>query len=107
MNTQTHSTSLIGTGCTFRVWTDSHACTVIAVSPNGRLVTVQEDTATRTDRNGISEAQDYTYERDLNGQTHQFSLRATGAWKLVGQAARSPGGTLSFGHRRSYRDPSF
>jgi hypothetical protein len=99
--------SLVGTGCTYRVWTDTHACTVIEVSANGKLVTVQEDKATRTDRNGLSESQDYTYERDLSGSIHKFSLRANGHWKLVGQSAKSPGGTLSFGGRRSYRDPSF
>jgi hypothetical protein len=99
--------SFVGKGATYRVWTDTHACTVIAVSRNGKVVTVQEDKATRIDTNGLSESQTYTYERDPNGTIHKFSLRAVGPWKLVGQSTRSPGGTLSIGTRRTYRDPSF
>jgi len=68
----------VGDACTVCYIADRHAATVIAVSPSGSKVTVQEDKATRTDGNGVSQTQIYTYERDPKGKVHVFYRRAHG-----------------------------
>ncbi len=56
----------VGDGATYTLWTDSYACTVVAVSPSGKQVTLQRDKATITNleavRNG-TEPPKYTYAR--------------------------------------------
>jgi hypothetical protein len=101
------SAPALGDGATYTVWTDSFACTVIAVSATGKVVTLQRDKATRVDSNGISEAQEYVYEPDPDGETFRVSLRSNGQWKLVGQSTKEPGGHAHMGVRRRYHDYSF
>lgn len=86
--------------CTVCWMTDRKAATVVAVSPTGARVTVREDKATRTDQNGMSDSQNYSYERDQNGTTHTFHRQGNGAY-------RSAGKSLALGVRRSYHDYSF
>lgn len=92
MNTQTTENSVIidfvvtpkvGDGATLQMYTDRHACTVIAVSPSGKQVTLQEDTATRTDKNGMSECQSYTFARNPNGKVHVVRLWSAQAPRAV------------------------
>jgi len=68
-------TPKVGDGATLQCWSDRHACTVIAVSESGKRITLQEDTATRTDNNGRSECQSYTFARNPSGKTHVVILR--------------------------------
>jgi predicted metal-dependent phosphoesterase TrpH len=100
----------VGDGATYTLWTDSHACTVIAVSASGKRVTLQRDKATIINvadvRAGKAEPE-YVYERDTEGATYVVSLRGNGRWKTVGQDAKSPGGVASFGRRHEYYDPHF
>jgi hypothetical protein len=93
-------TPTVGMPATVCYWTDRHAGTVIKVT--AKTITVQEDTATRVDSNGMSENQDYTYERNPNGRITVFRQNKAGAWR---GANRGPG--LVLGHRRSYHDFSF
>lgn len=81
--------------------TDRHAATVVAVSASGHKVTVREDKATRTDTNGMSDCQDYTYEPNPEGVEHTFYRRADGKY------GRKGGKGLVLGTRRSYHDYSF
>lgn len=93
-----------GMPATICSYTDRHAATVIAVrrfktgarAGQVREVTVQEDKAIRTDKNGMSEAQDYEYLRDPNGSIQTFKVDKHGRF-----------GRLSLGHRSSYHDYSF
>jgi hypothetical protein len=73
---------------------------VIAVSASGKTVTVQRDKATRVDTNGMSESQNYTYERDPEGKTFNLRQNKRGQWV-------SKGAKFTLGHRDEYHDFSF
>lgn len=92
----------IGMGATIILWTDRNPATIIAVHPNGRKCTIQEDKATRTDTNGLSDAQSWSFDPDPNGRIYEVSLRKDGRWKIInGQTV------VLIGSRDKYYDPSF
>jgi len=93
---------MIGMGATIHIGSDSHPATVIQVTNNGKRVVVQEDNATRTDSNGMSESQSYTYEPDPNGAIYIATLRKDGRYRVTG--GKMP---ISIGFRRKYYDYSF
>jgi len=101
---------VVGMGATLLGWTDRYAATVIAVA--GGVVTVQEDHAVRSDANGMSDAQDYTYSRNPEGLTYHFRFR-DGAWEAVEFNDRTKrwnkrdGYGLKIGVRSHYYDYSF
>lgn len=92
----------VGMGATMLSWTDRHPYTIIEVSKSGKRIKVQSDSWERTDKNGLSEHQEYKYISDPNGSIEELSLRKDGSWRVVG-------GTQSFliGKREKYYDPSF
>lgn len=100
-----------GMGATILRWTDRAAATVTGW--DGRILTLQLDRATRTDANGMSDAQAYTYERDPDGMTYTFKRDRKGGWRrctLNSTTGRwimesSPG--LLLGHRATFHDYSF
>ena len=92
----------VGDGATLVMWSDRHACTIIDIRKNGRLIVIQEDTATRTDKNGRSESQAYTFACNPDGQIYEATLRQDGTFKVKG----SQTGVL-VGHRSHYYDYSF
>jgi hypothetical protein len=97
----------VGDGATVLSWTDRHAGTVISVT--AKAIVVQEDTATRTDRDGpFTESQSYSYAPNPNGREWTFKRvprgRAAGQWREGGV---TDGQGVIFGHREEYRDPSF
>lgn len=63
----------IGMGATLLGWTDRYAGTITDLT--GGILTVQEDRATRTDTNGASDDQAYSYECNPNGALHHFEQR--------------------------------
>ena len=85
-------------------FTDRYPVTVIAVKVVRKhlLITVQEDSATRTDSNGMSECQTYDYERDSNGEMYEFVQRKNRTLK-----GRNHYYSLSLGFREKYHDYSF
>jgi hypothetical protein len=87
----------VGMGATILMWTDRKAGTIIKVTPT--QVHVQVDKATRTDTNGMSESQEYAYERDTNGAVYVFRMTKRGY--------RCNGNGLGIGYRRAYHDYSF
>lgn len=91
-----------GMGATYSVGSDRYACTVVAVSPSGHKITTRDDRAIRTDDNGMSDCQEYRYERDADGPTRTFYRDSKG---LYGN--KTKGGRLGLGHRRAYHDYSF
>lgn len=91
----------VGMGCTILWYTDRSPATIIAVSPSGKTVTVQEDKSTREDTNGMSESQNYTYERDPEGTIRVFRFsRVRHVWN-------SDGLRLRIGDRNKYHDYGF
>lgn len=98
------STPEIGMGATILMWTDRKAGTIVEISKNGKEVTFQEDKATRTDSNGMSDCQSYSYAPDPSAAKQRFSLRKDGSWYAVGTKRGSP---LMIGRRDAYYDYSF
>ena len=92
-----------GMGCTILMWSDRHAATIIEV--RGRKIAVQRDKAARSDDDGISECQSYTYKPDIDASVVLFSLRRNHQWVREGDSMR--GQTLLVGHRKEYHDYSF
>ena len=96
----------VGDGATVLYYTDRRAATVVDVRNNGKTVTVQEDTATRTDGLGMTDAQTYEYTRNLDGRTMTFTLRKNGRYVRKGDTMRG-GLAVRLGVRNHYHDYSF
>jgi hypothetical protein len=90
---------VVGMGATICWLTDREAGTVIAVSKTGKTFTVQIDKATRFDGNGMSDMQDYSYERDPAGITYTVRMTKRG-WATDGKR-------VVLDMRRKYHDFSF
>ena len=88
----------VGMGVTILHWTDREAGTIVKVTP--KTIHVTEDKATRIDKNGMSESQEYTYETNPNAKPDIFRLTKRG-WR------NSAGNGLLIGIRRKYYDYSF
>lgn len=96
----------VGMAATMGYHSDRHAGTVVAVSESGRQVTVRRDRATRTDKNGVSESQTYSFEQDPDGEETVFTLRKDGSWYPKGCPIGSTP-RLALGHRSEFYDFSF
>ena len=95
----------VGEGVTELMWSDRHAFTIIRVESPRRIV-VQQDKAARTDHNGMSESQDYSFAPNPEGATAILTLRKNGRWIRNGTPAK--GGTCWLvGTHREYHDFSF
>jgi len=94
----------IGMGATLIMWSDRHAYTITGVSPSGKTIKLQRDKATRVDKNGMSDAQDYKYEPDIEAPVETATLRKDGRYKLKGYTS---GGTVLIGKRDEYYDYTF
>lgn len=81
-------------------YTDRHPGTIIAISPTNAKLTVRQDKATRTDENGMSDQQSYTYSEDPDGEIRTFWRQGNGEYKCGGVR-------LHIGVRREYLDYSF
>jgi len=92
---------IVGMGCTLVYHSDRSPATVVEVKSPTTIV-IQEDKYTRTDNNGMSENQSYTYESDASGIKHTVILRKDGSWKVWKE-----GTFVSLGDRRKYHDFSF
>ena len=94
----------VGDGATLCLWSDRHAGTIVE-TPNDKTVVWQRDKATRTDENGMSDAQSYRYERDENGEKTTFTLRKNGYW--IARGANMKNGTYLAAGRAEFYDYSF
>lgn len=100
----------VGMGATILCWTDRHAATVIAW--DGKTLTVQTDKCERTDSNGMSDAQQYRYARNVAGEVYRFRRRRNGQWCEVSKSEVSgrfvfQSRGLSLGERCEFHDFSF
>lgn len=95
----------VGMGATECWYTDRHACTITKVSPDGKTIETVRDIAIRTDKNGMSDSQEYTY---LPGDGHAtvWTRRANGRFIRKGDSMRN-GLQLLVGERDEYYDHSF
>lgn len=96
----------VGDGATEYLHSDRHAYTVVEVISQRKII-VQQDKAVRTDKNGMSEAQTYTFEADPNGRKATITLRKDGDWQLLGKSYSQVGSYFVVGHRRGYYDFSY
>jgi len=92
----------VGMGATICYHSDRAAATIIKVSKSGKSFTIQEDTAVRVDKNGMSDDQEYEYTPNPNGSTYKVTHRKDGTYRLMGDSTR-----VSVGVRRSFYDFSF
>jgi hypothetical protein len=88
----------VGMGATICCWSDRHAATIIKITEC--QIHVQEDIATRTDSNGMSESQTYDYSPNQDGAVIVFRKTKRG-WKS------KCGNGLLIGTRKHYYDYSF
>lgn len=107
----TGSVPEVGMGATICMWSDRHAVTIIEVSQ--KYLVTQEDTATRADKNGMSESQEYVYTANPEGSLQYWKLDKNGKYR---QAYKNQNGRLVFnghsshlaiGRREEYYDYSF
>jgi len=111
----------VGDGATYRVYTDSHAGTIIARTAT--TITWQRDHATLLNgpESGEPDAliftpggfaahvegvQRYSYERDPEGMIQVFRRRANGRWMAPGASKNQIGSELHAG-RHSHHDYNF
>lgn len=73
----------IGMGATIQHWSDRSACTVVQITHGGKRIVLQRDIATRTDNNGMSESQTYTYQVNPNGDLFYATKRKDGSFRLT------------------------
>jgi hypothetical protein len=95
----------VGMGATVLMWTDRKAATITQVSKSGKRIAIQQDKAVRVDGNGMSECQEYRFERDESRSIEWFSMRKNGAFVRCGDSAN--GTQIRIGERDEYHDYSF
>lgn len=88
----------VGMGATILMRTDRKAATIVKVTRT--QVHVQEDKAIRTDKNGMSDSQEYRYERQPESEVLVYRLRKNGSYK-------GPYGQLRIGDRDAFYDYTF
>lgn len=101
-------TPVVGMGATVLMWSDRHAATIVEVQTfktgtrAGQVsaVVIQRDHATRTDTNGMSESQAYTFTPNADAAKEVYRLTKSGGFK-------GACGSLRIGDRREYHDYSF
>ncbi len=71
----------VGKGATVLSWSDRYAYEVMSVSKDLKTIIIQEYLPERIDKNGMSECQDYKYEK-LNGRDETIVWR-NNKWKTV------------------------
>ncbi|HEX8556710.1 MAG TPA: hypothetical protein VF668_01335 [Pyrinomonadaceae bacterium] len=94
-------TPTVGMGATEVMYSDRHAFTVVEVISPTRIK-VRADRATRVDKNGMSDAQQYKFTPDPKGRERVLTKRRNGKWVPVGESQNAPGFLL--GVRSEYRD---
>lgn len=94
----------VGLGATELLYSDRHAYTIVRISKGGKRFWMQRDIARRSDNNGMSNAQTYTYRPNPDAPEVAVSLRKDGKWRRVGFREE---GVVSVGLRMEYYDYSF
>ena len=77
----TYGNLKVGTPCTVYLYTDRHAYEVVEVIDQTHI-SIRQLNAIRTDRNGMSECQDYRYESNLKAAIEPIEFHR-GSWKHI------------------------
>lgn len=88
----------IGDGVTVHLWSDAHACTIVARTKT--VLYLRRDKAIRTDRNGMSDCQAYRYEPDDSNEIFRVN------WSRKQKRFLYLGNAVTVG-RHEYYDYSF
>lgn len=91
----------IGNGMTKVLLSDRHAYTIIDISKNGKMLTLQRDRVTRINFKNVYDSQEHVFELDPNGEIVKVSLRKNDIWREVGGTSKFIPG------RNEYYDYSF
>ena len=92
----------VGDGATIIYHSDRVPATILSILQDNKRIIIQEDNFTRIDSNGLSEEQEYSYERNPEGEIHVVTLRKDGKYKIS-----KTNTVVAIGARRRYYDPSF
>lgn len=92
----------VGMGITIYSWSDRSAGTIQSISKSGKSFTFRYDKAVRTDKNGMSDCQQYKYEPIENGTLFTAFKTKNGSWKI-----KKDGRVVGIGYRDFYHDWSF
>jgi hypothetical protein len=103
--------SMVGQPATHHIGSDCYPLVVVKVSKSGAKIWLSTVEATRTDSNGMSEDQEYTYdiegamERSARGSYSKIATRRKrGDYALQGRGAYSH---VAVGYAKKYSDPHF
>jgi hypothetical protein len=105
MNTKEEVIPVVGMGVTEYVGSDRYSYTIVEVITPRKIV-VQPDSCVRTDKNGLSEIQEYTYTSCPDASKTIVTKRKNGRWVQVGEPMVGGRG-FGVGYRKAYQDPSF
>jgi hypothetical protein len=102
---------VVGMGATILMFSDRHAATItsVASTKEGEMpkwITIQQDKAIRTDKNGMSESQEYRYEPNTAASVETYTYRRNGTYVVKGSGMRQ-GTIVRVGSRNEYHDFSF
>ena len=106
----------LGMAATLLAWTDRYSGTVTGITLNGgqlQRIEVTRDKTRRTDKNGLSECQEYEYTTDPQGESCFFRIGKNGRWEEIrlnqetGRWIKTNGYGLLLGTRDHYIDPTF
>lgn len=97
-------------GATELLWTDRRAYFVNSVSKDSKSCTIERAKAVRIDNNGMSDCQNYRYEREENPVIYNLRFRY-GSWyidhgkdSVYGRYSKI---NIKFGYMNAYHDYSF
>lgn len=98
-------------GATILHWTDREAYFVISVSEDKKRCTIERPKVIRTDKLGMSDQQDYEYQKSENPIRHDLVFRYGGWWidnkEKGAYGSRYEKVNIAFGFMREYYDFSF
>ena len=95
----------LGMGITVLAYTDRYPATIISISKSSKSFQAQQDKARRIDGNGMSDCQQYVYERDENGCVFEFRKAKNGRYYTEGGQRNGYGCII--GTREKYYDFTF
>jgi len=90
---------LVNMGVTLGVGSDCYPYTVTRVHIDGNRFWMRRDDYRRSDKNGMSESQEYDYFPKAGGREDEVVKDRSGGWKIRG------GSRVHLGSRRAYQDP--
>ena len=95
----------IGMGVTVLMWTDRRSGTIVKMSKSKKSLWISRDTVKRTDKNGMSESQEYECTPNMDIPGTEYTLRKNGRYVMKG--CDMHGEHLLVGKRNNYFDFTF